>query len=391
MNKKIDYYQEITDRFIKAIEAGTEPWKCPWDQSGNSFLPVNALEKDYHGINVMLLWAEQSEKGYHSNQWMTYKQAEQLGGQVKAKEQGTQICFFKPFEITDKNTVNENGVPETRTIPLLKTYTVFNREQIENLPEINKDLNNENNQEFDVIKRAEQVLKDSKVEIKEGGSRAFYLPAIDEISMPDRNRFESNQSYYATAFHELTHATKHSDRCNRKPYETKIAKASYAFEELVAEIGSVFTMAHLNLQGEKHNHESYVASWLKVLKEDKKAIFKAASQAQKACNWIKEQSTVFDKDYINQTDIAYPTYPDDFSLDEKFIYSAADGNLQKVKQLVNNKALDLNKTEPDESFLSVGEKAVHSAGLGKSSGFKKGQNKEVVEFLSLAATEKLGT
>lgn len=174
---------------------------------------------------------------------------------------------------------------------MLRSFTVFNLDQIEGieLPETKVDFEGG----FDPIEAAETVLKASGVVIHEGGTRAFYRPSTDEITMPDRTRFDSANNYYATALHELTHATKHKSRCDRVPYDSKLAKGAYAFEELVAELGANFCMAGLGLSGSIENHASYIDHWLSVLREDKKAIFKAAAQAQKAYEWIEQATEVF--------------------------------------------------------------------------------------------------
>lgn len=288
---KRDLYQEITDKIIVALEQGVNPWVCPWDRSDEMTLPVNHSSGDfYRGINICLLWMEQGIRGFSSSRWMTYKQAAAKGGNVKKGEKGTTVIFYKTWE-KETGETNEKGQDIVEKIPMLRSFTVFNLDQIEGieLPELDNALEGG----FDPIEAAEIVLNASGVIINECGTRAFYRPSTDQITMPDRERFVSANDYYATALHELTHATTHKSRCDRVPYESKIAKGAYAFEELVAELGANFCMAGLGLSGSVQDHASYIDHWLGVLKEDKKAIFKAAAQAQKAHEWIEQATEVF--------------------------------------------------------------------------------------------------
>ena len=281
---KRDLYKEVTDKIISALEQGVKPWSCPWDRTGEFTLPTNQSSGEfYKGINVCLLWTEQEIRGFSSSRWMTYRQAAAKGGQVRKGEKGTTVIFYKPWE-KETGEFDGNGQAIIEKIPMLRSFTVFNIDQIDGieLPEQTPLTGG-----FDSIEAAELVLKASGVTIHECGARAFYRPSTDEITMPERERFTAANDYYATALHELTHATKHKARCDRKPYETKVSNGSYAFEELVAELGANFCMAGLGLSGEVQDHASYLDHWLTVLKEDKRAIFKAAAQAQKAHEWIE--------------------------------------------------------------------------------------------------------
>ena len=284
-NKKPrDIYQDVTDQMIALLERGVSPWSCPWDRSGEWTLPVNhSTDSFYQGVNIPLLWMAQEQRGFLSSRWMTYKQAAGIGGQVKKGEKGTMIIFFKPWEkSTGENDADGQEIVEH--IPMLRSFTVFNLDQIDGVkvPE-QAPLNGG----FDPIEAAETVLTASGVKIYEIGTRAFYCPSTDEITLPERERFTSADDFYATALHELTHATKTKSRCDRTPYETKSEGGAKAFEELVAELGAAFSMARLGLPGTVQDHASYIDSWLTVLKADKKAFFRAAAQAQKAHDWIK--------------------------------------------------------------------------------------------------------
>ena len=273
---KRDFMQDVTDRIIADLEAGVAPWVKPWKGNagfaGEGF-PVNHITgKSYRGINTMLLWMASP-----SGRWLTYKQAKDIGGNVKKGEKGTQIVFWKKLAVKDKD--NEQNGDKTKFIPFMRSYTVFSIEQCEGIeaPEVN------NTDPVEVkIDKAEELLKQATVH--HGGDRAFYSPSHDSITLPAQAAFKSTEDYYATALHELTHWTSHKDRCNRD-VKNGFGSQAYAREELVAEIGAAFQCAHLGIEG-KLQHSSYIASWLEVLKKDKKAIFTAAGQAQKAFDFI---------------------------------------------------------------------------------------------------------
>jgi antirestriction protein ArdC len=275
----MNLYDEITAKIIDAIEAGTAPWQCPWNRDGDNDMPSNHQSgNEYHGINVLVLWMSQHFGGYSSSRWLTYKQAQAMGGQVRKGSKGTKIIYYQPLEIE-----KDNG--DTETIPMLKGYTVFNLDQIDGIERPDTTVLGEG---FDPIAIAEEVMQSTGISISEGGTRAYYRPSTDEIQMPDRERFSVAEDFYATALHEITHATKHASRCDRPTYKAKDAdsQTAYAFEELVAEIGAAMLMGHYKLSGEVKEHASYIAHWLQLLRNDKRAIFKAAAQAQKAADWV---------------------------------------------------------------------------------------------------------
>ena len=281
---KRDIYYQVTDQMIALLERGVSPWSCPWDRSGEWTLPVNhSTDSFYQGINIPLLWMEQEQHGFSSSRWMTYQQAAAMSGQVRKGEKGSMIIFFKPWEKgTGENDADGHEIVEH--IPMLRSFTVFNLDQIDGLdvPEQAPLTGG-----FNPIEAAESVLAASGVTIHEAGTQAFYRPSTDEITLPERERFTSAEDFYATTLHELTHATQAKSRCDRTPYETQIKNGSKAFEELVAELGAAFSMAWLGLPGTVKDHASYIDSWMSVLKADKKAFFRAAAQAQKAHEWIK--------------------------------------------------------------------------------------------------------
>lgn len=278
-----DLYAEVTDKILAALESGTAPWSCPWDRSGEATLPINeSTGAFYQGINIPMLWMGQHERGFSSAHWMTYRQASEKGGQVRKGEKGTPIIFYKTLERDSGRIDADTGEALVEQIQMLRSFTVFNLDQIDG---IDAPLPPAGGNGFDPIAIGEAVMQASGVAVHHGGARAYYLPGADAITLPDRVRFTHAEDYYATALHELCHATKHPTRCDRKRYEHENSKVSYAFEELVAEMGSAFLMAALGISGNVQDHADYLDSWLTLLRQDKRAIFKAAAQAQKAANW----------------------------------------------------------------------------------------------------------
>jgi antirestriction protein ArdC len=288
MKQKKDIYQEVTDKFITAIESGTVPWQCPWDKTGDTSLPTNhSTGNVYQGINVISLWMAQHLQQFASSRWMTYKQAQAAGGQVRKNEESNEIFFFKILEKELDEIDQQTGENKIIYIPLPKVYKVFNLDQIDGIDVEIDDVPSDKSV-FDPIETMESVLNNSGIKINEGGLKAFYRISTDEITMPNRFRFSHASSYYASVMHELTHATKHKTRCDREHYRHDNLKVQYAFEELVAEIGSTFILTDLGINESFENHASYIDSWLTLLKDDKRAIFKAAAQAQKAHHWVIE-------------------------------------------------------------------------------------------------------
>ena len=278
---KTDIYQTVTDSIISALETGVKPWSCPWQRvPGMPGLPSNyATGAAYSGMNIMLLWCSASKQGFSDSRWMTYKQAKAEGGQVRKGEHGTTAIFYTTLE-------KENDDGETDYIPMLKTFTVFNVEQIDGLP-----LSDEAvfpAETFEPLPRAEALFRNSGATIIEKGQKAFFATSTDEIHLPDRRLFTDAANFYATGLHELVHWSGAKGRLNRE-MKGKFGSEGYAFEELIAEVGSAFLMADLGIVGEVQ-HESYIASWLKALKNDKRYIFKAASSASKAHRYFMDKS-----------------------------------------------------------------------------------------------------
>ena len=283
----VDLYAEVTNQIIAALEAGTSPWACPWDREHGGLMPANlTTSRRYRGINVLLLNLRQIAGGYPTNRWLTFQQAHSLGAHVRRGESGTRIVFFKLLE-RDDVTVGRfqaaNDEPSRKVIPLLRSFTVFNEAQVEGLP-AHLTWPQAPQPEGDTYAAAEALLARSGAVIQHGGSRAFYSPSLDLIQMPPVEFFVNFERYYGTALHELTHWTGHPSRCSRTLANRQHIEA-YAFEELVAEMGSAFLSSHCGLQGQLH-HASYIASWLQALRNDKRLVFSAASLAQKAMDFL---------------------------------------------------------------------------------------------------------
>lgn len=274
--EKGDIYQTITDKIIAALETGSAPWVKPWASLG---APRNAITgREYSGINTVLL----AMTDCTSNQWLTFQQAKTAGGNVKKGEKGTTVVFFKPLTIKEKT---DQQTEDEKVIPLLRTFTVFNTQQIEGLPEKFTPPIKPQISAFDENEAAETLL--NQAQIQYGMNRACFIPSLDKIHLPNKSEFNSIPDFYATALHELTHWTGHKNRLARD-FTGRFGDAAYAFEELIAELGAAFLCASTGINGQLQ-HDSYIASWLKVLKNDKKAIFTASAAARKANEFLTNQ------------------------------------------------------------------------------------------------------
>lgn len=273
-----DFYQTITNQIIQALESGIKPWVCPWDRTQATGLPINAsTHQPYQGMNIMLLWMSAAERNFSSPYWLTFKQAKDLGGKVRKGEKGTTIFFYKMVQ--KKKVENE----KEDVYPMLKTYTVFNLDQIDGFS-LEQDESSTLRHEIELLEEVEAFIEATQADITYGGQKAFFRPSADIVVIPDRERFHSTADLYATIMHELTHWSGHKSRLDRD-MKGEFGSKDYAQEELVAELGSAFLMASFGVVGEVQ-HESYIASWLEALKNDKRYIFKAASHASKAHQYL---------------------------------------------------------------------------------------------------------
>lgn len=277
---KTDVYQTVTNSIIESLERGVKPWVCPWKCKGAvSGIPSNfSTGKAYTGMNIMLLWCSAVKHGFQDPRWLTYHQATEQGAQVRKGETGTTGISYKTLE-------KENDAGELERIPMLKTFTVFNIEQTDGL-NLDEDIGPQPVTEFDPLPDVEALFQRTGANINELGQQAFYQPSTDEIWLPERHLFADAANFYATGLHELVHWTGAKSRLDRGK-GGKFGSESYAFEELIAELGCAFLMADLGVSGEVQ-HESYIASWLKTLKDDKRYIFQAASAASKAHRFLME-------------------------------------------------------------------------------------------------------
>lgn len=279
-----DLYQTVTDKILAELEAGAAPWVKPW--SGGSFdtnMPHNAATKRaYSGINVVLLWSAQQAAGYPTARWLTFKQARDAGGHVRKGEKGTTVVFVSAIERTEEDA---DGEEETRRIPFLKHFTVFNVAQCEGLPQSMIDGVAKPRNADERIQVAEEFLAATGARIVEGSGEAYYAPGADCISLPAFRAFRSADHYYATAFHELGHWTGHKSRLARD-FSGRFGSQAYAAEELVAELAAAFLCAEFSFDGELR-HAGYIATWIKLLKSDKRAFFTAAAKAQRAADYLR--------------------------------------------------------------------------------------------------------
>lgn len=279
-----DIYQSVTNQIIAALETGTPPWVCPWQAGSGDLAPANLSSgRPYRGINVLLLNLRAMSAGFSANRWMTFQQARSLGACVRKGEEGTPVVFFKMLERDGNMPSAANHPLGRKVVPLLRTFTVFNTAQIDGLPEALVPIPAAA-PKWNACEVAELILLASQADIRHGGSRAFYSPSQDVIQMPGRASFDSADGYYRVALHELTHWSGHPSRCNRV-LSSRTHIEAYAFEELVAEMGSAFLMNYAGLSSHVH-HASYIESWLQALRNDKRLIFTAASLAQKAADYL---------------------------------------------------------------------------------------------------------
>lgn len=282
---KEDLYQKVTDAIVAELERGVAPWVRPWTTLDPHFGggPINGYTaRGYRGVNVWLLLITAMKKGYQDSRWFTFRQAQTLGAHVKKGEKSTMVIFWKQHRIQETST--KTGEQEEKKIPFLRAYAVFNAEQCDGLaPQAKAD---EAVRELR-YQQAEALFGEHAVDVRHGGDQAFFSPDFDFIQMPKLEAFESEEHYWGVKLHELTHWSGHKSRLDRD-LTGRFRSEAYAAEELVAEMGSAFLCAQLGIEGHLR-HPEYIGNWLRVLKDDKRAVFKASSLAQAAADFVLDR------------------------------------------------------------------------------------------------------
>jgi antirestriction protein ArdC len=283
-----DIYQTVTDRIVAQIERGAVAWEMPWHsrQSGELALPRNVTGRAYRGVNVPVLWVASQTLGYSSPIWATYKQWQERRCQVRKGEKSTMVVFWKADTVERQG---DEGESETERRLIAKAYFVFNAAQVDGFDaaKITKAPSVEDLSEDQRIVAAEAFFSATGSIVRHGGNRAFYTPSADFVQMPQFGQFRDALSYYSVLGHEHVHWTGAKARLDRD-FSARFGSEAYAFEELVAELGAAYLCATLGLSNEpREDHAAYLASWLRVLKGDKKAIFTAASKAQAAADYLQ--------------------------------------------------------------------------------------------------------
>lgn len=277
-----DIYQELTDQFLTLLDEHGSDWKKPWTTMGLNGLPKNAkTKKPYRGINILALLMS----GHTSPYWGTYKQWNEIGGQVMKGSKATGVVLFKRVDKKDKDGKKDGSYM------LIRSYNVFNLDQVEGVELSDlEEMTPEFDGEAEHDEAVEQWISLTGAEIKEvEGDRAFYTPEYDHICMPHVDQFHNTEGYYGTKLHELVHWTGHKSRLDRLGGNNRFGSEDYAKEELVAEMGSMFLCNILGVSEEpREDHAKYVNSWRKALKDDKTYLPQAASAAQKACDHLQE-------------------------------------------------------------------------------------------------------
>ena len=281
-------YQEITGKIIAELEAGRVPWVQPWGTAAAKAplaMPKNASTgRRYSGVNVLILWGAVIERGFTGQSWLTFRQALSLGGHVRKGERGTTIVYTDRF-IPDgeKRRAAETG-EEAQAIPFLKRFTVFNPDQCDDLSAEIATATPPPSPTGVIEPQVEALINATGIDFRIGGNRAFYIPSDDYVQVPPPAVYFEPINWHRTALHELGHASGHHSRLDRD-LSGSFGSKRYAFEELIAELCAAFSCASLGI-APTVRHADYIGSWLEVLREDNRAIVRAASQASKAADYL---------------------------------------------------------------------------------------------------------
>lgn len=281
----MNVYEIITERICEQLEKGAIPWRKPWryDHKNNVRGATNLISKKaYRGVNAFML----AVMPYSSPYWVTFKQAQGMGGSVRKGEKSTPVVFWKQLEI---NETGEDGSKNKKRIPLLRYYNVFNVEQCEGVKDPSAVPLPVDAPPFNPIAECEAIVggMPKRPHISHTGGKAFYNPLFDSVTMPAPERFDSSAEYYSTLFHELTHSTGHTSRIGRE-FGAAFGNEQYAKEELIAELGAAFLCGVAGIEQTLiENSAAYIANWLKQLKKDDKLIVCAAAAAQRSADYIR--------------------------------------------------------------------------------------------------------
>ena len=281
---RANVYTRITNTIVAAIETGTSSYDMPWHHSGGALSrPANVASGNaYRGVNILALWASGMGQGFESGLWGTYRQWKTCGAQVRKGERGSPIVFYKRLDSGEDDQASDD---QDRPRLVARAHTVFNLAQVENydapsftaLPESER------------IARAETFFQNLNIETEFGGGGAYYRPSTDKVHMPPFGQFKSAAGFYSVYGHECGHASGSEDRLDRD-LTGRFGDEKYAMEECIVELASSYLMADLAIACEpRPDHAAYISSWLKVLKNDPRAIFSAAAEAQRIADWMHAQ------------------------------------------------------------------------------------------------------
>ena len=394
------YNDFVADLFIKSIESGTAPWTKPWSTEDMVNMTPRNPETGtfYKGSNAALLFMTEELNGYQDSRWMTFNQAKAAGGYVKAGEHGVPLrtfIFEREVPVLDdkgKPVLDKDGKPVTEIEeldpPIINTFTVFNVKQISFPPEhkysqpLASDVTQE--QVWENLQRAEDLIKNTNAQIVFGtGSRAFYAPAKDYINLPKKEKFKTQEGFYSTALHELSHWTGHKARLDR-PYNSRFGTPNYAREELVAEISSFMLCMNLGIGHNLENHASYVESWSKILKDDKKEIIEATKKANEAQKFI----TSFSQNNILAEDRIYLiSTKDEQNFEKQLIDLGAFYDISENKFYITKETHDLSKFS---EFLPDKQRKLKSS-MSKLENLQTALNKAIKYLNDQTVKESLST
>lgn len=289
-----DICETVTASIITALETGVKPWAQSWKNGPGARMPLRHNGERYRSINILILWAQAMACGYTSPYWMTYRQAQELNAQVRKGEKGTGVVYYGTAPKRDQ-APDDNA--DTSFYRFMKSYTVFNADQIDGLPERYRVKVEAPAPAADRLPELEAFVQATGVSIRHGGNQAFYRVDVDYVQMPQFEQFHNAEFYYSTLMHELAHATRHPSRLDRDLGRKQWGDEGYAKEELVAELASAFLGAEFGFAPEHiDDHASYLASWLKVLQDDKRMIFAMAAKAQAAVDFLMKQEAAEETD-----------------------------------------------------------------------------------------------